>query len=99
MLETFKILTGCDNDILAQYYLDKATQMIKDYTKRNTKTVTETLKTYVIELAISYYNRKGAEGLKSQSFDSVSESFVQGMPENIKASLNAYRYFVREEEA
>lgn len=99
MLDTFKLLTGCDNDTLAQYYLDKSVMEIKDYTKRNTKTVTETLKTYVIELAVSYYNRKGAEGLKSQSFDSVSESFLQGMPRNIKAALNPYRYFEREEEA
>ena len=98
MLETFKALTGCDNDIIANYFLDKATTEIKDYTKRNTKTVTTTLKSYVIELAISYYNRKGTEGLKSQSYDGVSESYLNGMPKNIKAGINPYKYFLREAE-
>ena len=98
MLETFKALTGCDNDTIANYFLDKATTEIKDYTKRNTKTVTTTLKSYVIELAIGYYNRKGTEGLKSQSYDGVSESYLNGMPRNIKAALNSYKRFEREVE-
>lgn len=98
MLETFKALTKCDNDTLAQYYIDKATQMIKDYTKRNTATVTTTLKSYVIDLAVSYCNTKGAEGLQSQSYSGVSEHYLQDMPENIKRNLNAYKHFVREDE-
>lgn len=98
MLDTFKALTSCDNDLLAQYFLEKSMNEIKDYTRRSTTTVNDLLKTYVIELAVVYYNRRGAEGLKSQSFDSVSETFSQGMPRNIKTSLNTYRYFVRESE-
>lgn len=99
MLETFKALTSCDNDLLAQYYLDKAIQVIKDYTKRNTHTATTLLKTYVIDLAVIYYNQKGAEGLQSQSYSGVSESYMEDIPLTIKQGLNAYRYFVQEVEA
>lgn len=98
MLETFKLLTGCDNDVLAKYYIDKAVQNIKDYTKRNTNTVKTMLKTYVIDLAVSYYNVKGAEGLQSQSYSGVSEHYLQDIPESIKHNLRAYRHFIREEE-
>ena len=98
MLDTFKLLTGCDNDILSQYYIDKAVQNIKDYTKRNTKTVETLLKSYVIDLAVSYYNTKGAEGLQSQSYSGVSESYFQDIPENIKRNLGTYKRFTREEE-
>ena len=98
MLETFKLLTGCDNDVLAQYYIDKAVQNIKDYTKRKTNTVETVLKSYVLDLAVLYYNVKGSEGLKSQSYSGVSESYLEDIPESIKRNLGAYKHFIREEE-
>ena len=98
MLETFKVVTGCDNDTLAQYYIDKAVPNIKEYTKRNTNTVNTMLKTYVIDIAVSYYNVKGAEGLQSQSYSGVSEHYLQDIPDSIKHNLRAYRHFIREEE-
>lgn len=98
MLDTFKMLTKCDNDTLAQYYVDKATQTIKDYTKRNTTTITTVLKYSVIDLAVAYYNQRGAEGLTSQSYSGASESYVQDIPQHIKTSLNAYRHFTQEAE-
>ena len=98
MLDTFKTLTGCDNDTLAQYYIDKAKSEIKTYTKRNDHTIESALSIQVIELAVCYYNKKGAEGLKSQSFGGISESYINGIPNNIKTVLNKYRYFTKEEE-
>lgn len=99
MINTFKTLTGCTDDVLAQYYIDKAIQVIKDYTKRNTHTATTMLKTYVIDLAVIYYNQKGAEGLQSQSYSGVNESYLEDIPLTLKQGLNAYRYFVQEVEA
>ena len=98
MLATFKLLTGCADDTLAQYYIDKAVQEIKDYTKRNTVTVTTVLKTTAIELAVAHYNAKGAEGITMQSYSGVNEHYQQGIPDRIKASLNSYRHFKREAE-
>ena len=68
MLETFKVISGCDNDAVATYYLDKAKAEVKAYTRRNDHTLETMLKTQIIDLAMTYYNQRGAEGLQSQSY-------------------------------
>lgn len=98
MLTTFKAVTGCEDETLAQYFIDRALQVVKDYTKRNTHTATTLLKSYVLELAVIYYNQKGAEGLQSQSYSGVSENYIEDIPQSMKQGLNAYRYFTREKE-
>ena len=98
MLETFKVLTNCDNDALAEYYLDKAKSVVKSYTKRSDATIESVLKIYVIDLAVSYYNQRGAEGLNSQSYSGVSESYNTDLPETIRKALNSYRHFSKEKE-
>lgn len=98
MLNTFKAITGCDSDILAEYYTTKAKDVVKAYTKRNDATIESKLKIYVIDLAVSYYNQRGAEGLNNQSYSGTSESYNTDLPETIKKALNAYRYFTQEAE-
>lgn len=98
MIEMFKTISGCDNDVMAAYFIDKAKDDIKAYTKRNTHTIENNLKTQVINLATVYYNQRGAEGLQSQSYSGVSEHYVEGIPQNIRNVLNSYRYLVQEEE-
>lgn len=98
MLDTFKTITGCDNDILAEYYTTKAKEVVKAYTKRNDVTIESKLKVYVIDLAVSYYNQRSAEGLSTQSHSGVSESYNSDLPETVKKALNAYRYFTQEAE-
>lgn len=97
-IDTFKAISGCSDDAVATYYVNKAKAEIKAYTKRNDTTIESTLGTFVIDLAMCYYNQKGAEGLESQSYSGVSEHYAQGIPQNIKTGLNSYRYFKHEEE-
>lgn len=98
MLETFKALTECEDEVIANYYLYKATEVVKTYTKRNTAFVTDKLKVYIIDLAISYYNQRGSEGLNSISTNGISESYIQDLPQHIRTVLNLYRYFKQEDE-
>lgn len=97
-IDTFKAISGCSDTTVATYFIDKAKAEIKAYTKRNDTTIESTLSTYVIDLAMCYYNLRGNEGLKSMSASGSSESYVEGIPQNIKTGLNSYRYFRQEEE-
>ena len=94
------MLSSCEDDAIAKYYVDKAVALIKDYTNRNTSTVLSQLRTYVIDLATSFYNVKGNEGLKSQSYSGVSETYIDqnSLPDNFKIGLSSYRYLVKEKE-
>ena len=98
MLDTFKVISGCDDDTLANYYINKAKQNIKKFTKRNNKTIETELNTFVIDLAISYYNKRGAEGLQSQSYSGASEIYTNDIPDDIKTCLVTYRRFKQEKE-
>lgn len=98
MIDTFKLLTGCEDDTLSKYYLDKAKSTIKCYTKRNNTTLENYLSTYIIDLAVIYYNRRTVEGLQSHSTNGISETLLNDIPQDIKSALNSYRYFLQEEE-
>lgn len=49
------------------------------------------LETVAVRLAIIRLNRMHTEGLASQSMSGVSESYVDGYPEDIRAVLNRKR--------
>lgn len=45
----------------------------------------------ILQMLLVQYNRIGAQGLSSQSFSGVSESFIDGYGDNINKQLNKYR--------
>ncbi len=45
----------------------------------------------ILQMLLVQYNRIGAQGLSSQSFSGVSESFIDGYGDNIRKQLNRYR--------
>lgn len=49
------------------------------------------LEVIAVKIAIIKLNRLGTEGLRSQSFTGVSESFLDGYPAEIRMVLNAKR--------
>ena len=49
------------------------------------------LKLMVEQIAVIKLNRSNTEGLSSQSFSGVSESYIDGYPAEIKAVLNRKR--------
>lgn len=62
---------------------------VLDYTNRDA--LTGTMEDYVYELAVIALNRDGNEGESSRSEGGVSQSFIEGIPRDIKSGLNRYR--------
>ena len=61
---------------------------VEEYTKREADT---TLQLMAEQIAVIKLNRSNTEGLASQGFSGVSESFIDGYPAEIKAVLNRKR--------
>lgn len=96
-LELLKLELGAEDsqDKLLQRYIDKATKRIMNFTKRDKSYVEAELVDSVVDLATIYYNRRGTEGLKSQSYSGISESYAEDIPNEIKRDLYAHRLLQR----
>lgn len=92
MLEEIKLLLGeaanafTDAQINLAYKL--ALAEVEDYTNREADA---SLQLIAERIAIIKLNRLNTEGLASQSFSGVSESFIDGYPADIQAVLNRKR--------
>ena len=61
---------------------------IEDYCNREADLSLELI---AEKIAVIKLNRMGTEGLASQSYSGVSESYIDGYPDDIKALLNRKR--------
>lgn len=100
MLELLKLELGIDEkdaskDKLLERYISKCVKRVVDFTHQTEAYVRNKLQDQVIDLVILMYNRRGTEGLQSQSASGMSESYVDGIPQDIKKSLYAHRRLVR----
>jgi hypothetical protein len=92
MIEEIKILLGD----AAQNYTDAqiglalkmAIAEVETYCNREVDT---TLELVAERIAVIKLNRTSTEGLASQGFSGVSESYLDGYPEDIRAVLNRKR--------
>ena len=92
-LNTIKVLLKLDGDTskdtLINVLIEQAQFEFKDYCNR------EDLPTAAVgvinEMVLVKYSKLGAEGLASQSFSGISDSFIDGYPANIIKALNRYR--------
>ena len=92
MLENIKLMLGdaAANYTDAQINLcyDMAKTEVEAYCNR---TADKELETIAQKIAIIKLNRMNTEGLASQSYSGVSESYVDGYPADITAVLNRKR--------
>jgi len=94
MLEEIKTLLGeaaasfTDAQISLAYKL--ALAEVEGYCNREVGT-DAVLKYIVEQIAVIKLNRTNTEGLASQSYSGVSESYIDGYPAEIKAILNRKR--------
>ncbi len=92
MLEELKILLGdaASNFSEAQIglALKRAIAEVENYCKRE---LDYELEMIAIEIAKIKLNRLNSEGLASQSYSGVSESYVDGYPAEIQKALNRKR--------
>lgn len=78
------------NTIFANYVLeDKVTDLLS--TAVNTRSLPVGASGLIEDMAILRYNQLGNEGLSSQSYSGVSESYLTGYNEITKANLNRWR--------
>ena len=92
MLEEIKLLLGeaaanySDAQISLAYKI--ALNEVEEYCKRDADI---SLELFSEQIAVIKLNRMGTEGLASQAYSGVSESFIDGYPDEIKAVLNRKR--------
>lgn len=92
MLDKLKLILGItDNskDDLLSLILDTVIQEFLDYTNR--EDIPDGSNAVVLQMAVIQYNRIGSQGVASQSYSGVSESYIDGYPSNILKQLNRYR--------
>lgn len=92
MLEEIKLLLGdaapnySDAQITLAYKM--ALAEVEDYCRREADLVLELT---AERIAVIKLNRIGTEGLGSQSYSGVNESYIDGYPADIQATLNRKR--------
>lgn len=92
MLEEMKILLGdaatkySDAQISLAYRI--ASAEVEEYCRRELDTVLELA---AQQIAVIKLNRQNTEGLASQSYSGVNESYIDGYPAEIQAILNRKR--------
>ena len=92
MIEEIKLMLGDSasnySDALISLCYKRALAEVEDYCKREADAVMELI---AQDIAIIKLNRMGSEGISSQSYSGVSESYVEGYPANIQNALNRKR--------
>ena len=92
MIEEIKIMLGdaANNFSEAQIALclKMALAEVEEYCGREAD---YTLELMAERIAVIKLNRLNTEGVSSQSFSGVSENYIEGYPEDIKAVLNRKR--------
>lgn len=92
MLEELKILLGAAADNYTEAQLGLAIKLaiaeVEDYCGRE---LDYSLELIALKIAVIKLNRTNTEGLASQAYSGVSESYIDGYPADIQAALNRKR--------
>ena len=92
MFEDIKLMLGESainySDCLINLCIKQATAEVEAYCNRKLDAELEVI---TEKIALIKLNRKNTEGLASQSFSGVSESYIDGYPAEIMAVLNRKR--------
>lgn len=90
MLDDFKLLLGKNiSDDLANLYISKATMKFQNYCHR--LDIPDNAQSSIVDYAIVLYNRNGSEGLSSESYSGVSNTYEIGIPQTIQTEWNSFR--------
>lgn len=89
-LTNIQLLTNqTDKDNLFMLLIDLAKQEFLDYTGRaDVPAAAEGLITFMV---VEKFNRIGAEGMETQRYNSIDETFIDGYSANIQSGLKRYR--------
>lgn len=91
-MEDIKILLGESasnySDALINLTYRQTVAEVEDYCKRELDIVLDNV---AKQITVIKLHRTGSEGITSQSYSGVSESFINGYPADIQAILNGKR--------
>lgn len=87
LIEQFKVITGETDDRLVSSFLLNSKNIV--LSKTNRSELIEELNVYVLNLAISLYNKQGNEGLTSYSEGGENESYQT--QDEILSGISNYR--------
>ena len=91
-LEKLKVrlgITDTSQDALLQCILDDVESDMLACTNRTE--LLDSMKALQIKIAIIEYNKQGSEGMASDSQGGKSQSWIDGLPQDIKACLIGFR--------
>lgn len=92
LVENVKMLTeNPPGDEVINWYIKSALNYCMDYTNQDEAYVLNHLESILVSLTISGLNVRGAEGLVSQSYSGVSESYLQDVSPIILKALKCHR--------
>jgi hypothetical protein len=92
MIDEIKLMLGDAADNFSEPQIELAYRMaaaeVEDYCNRELDTV---LEYQAQRIAVIKLNRMNSEGLASQGFSGISETYIDGLPADILAALNRKR--------
>lgn len=89
-LTNIQLLTNqTDKDNLFMLLIDLAKQEFLDYTGR--ADVPAAAEGLITSMVVEKFNRIGVEGVETQRYNSIDETFIDGYSANIQSGLKRYR--------
>lgn len=91
-LERLKVRLGINDtsqDALLQCILDDVEGEMLTLTNRTA--LLDSMNSLQVKIAIIEYNKQGSEGMTSDSQGGKSQSWLDGMPQDVKTSLYGFR--------
>lgn len=89
-IEKIQLLTNNSKEDLISLMIDKAKAEIESYV--NKTYVDDTMENVLIDMVVIKLNRRGAEGISSQSYSGTSESFESEYPAYVLRQLDRLKF-------
>lgn len=89
-IEKIQLLTNNSKEDLISLMIDKAKAEIESYI--NKTYVDDTMENVLIDMVVIKLNRRGAEGISSQSYSGTSESFESEYPAYVLRQLDRLKF-------
>lgn len=91
ILESLRLRIKNVSDELITDFITDATSDVKTYTNRESEELPQECSTIIKDLVMIRANKLGSEGISSESFSGVSQTYESDLPPELKRRLNKYR--------
>lgn len=85
-----------NKELILEEIVDDSIQEVKDYLNyTDEEELPNSCKSIIKEIAVIAYNQLGSEGVKSESYSGVSQTYIDDLPPQLKVRLRRYRKLPR----